>query len=153
MVAILLCFTTPAALIIILFPKLVIWVIAGSAYFAAAPILQLYMCTGILRPMQNQAANILNSIGKQSTCFIMNTLTLLSNLAVNYICLVNFGFYGAALGTLITLTLSSIAWYFIMKKLIGLQLQNILVYMGQFYRSIPARLFNSRNKNSASDLP
>lgn len=153
MVAILLCFTTPAALIIILFPKLVIWVIAGSAYFAAAPILQLYMCTGILRPMQNQAANILNSIGKQSTCFVMNTLTLLSNLIVNYICLVNFGFYGAALGTLITLTLSSIAWYFIMKKLIGLQLQNILVYMGQFYRSIPARLFNSRNKNSVSNLP
>ncbi|MGB3006852.1 MAG: oligosaccharide flippase family protein [Chitinophagaceae bacterium] len=58
MVAILLCFTTPAAIFIILFPKFVILIIAGSSFYAAAPILQLYMFTGLLRPMQNQAANL-----------------------------------------------------------------------------------------------
>ena len=69
MVGILLSFTTPAAIFIIIFPKSYYQFIAGSKYNAAAPILQMYMITGLMRPMQNQAANLLNSIGKPSFVF------------------------------------------------------------------------------------
>ena len=133
MVAILLSFTVPASVFIILFPKLVITIIAGASYIPAAIILQLYMATGILRPMQNQAANILNSIGKQKLCFIINAVSLAVNLLVNYICLVNFGLYGAALGTLITCVLGAVAWYFIMRRQISLELGNVLTYIREFY--------------------
>jgi lipopolysaccharide exporter len=136
MVAILMSFTTPAAIIVIIFPKLIISVIAGPAYFDAALILQLYMITGILRPMQNQAANLLNSIGKPHLCFVMNAVSLCANLIINYICLRSFGFYGAAIGTLITLTLVSLAWYFIMKQQIGFELLNVIKYMKDFYKSL-----------------
>lgn len=142
MVAILLCFTIPAAIFVILFPKFIISIIATSSFFAAAPILQLYMVTGFFRPMQNQAANLLNSIGKQALCFYMNTIALCLNLVINYICLLRFGFYGAAIGTLITLTIISIAWYFIMKKQIGANILSIFRYMKESY--INAFLF-SRN--------
>jgi lipopolysaccharide exporter len=136
MVSILISFTTPAAIIIALFPKLAITTIAGSQYIAAAPILQLYMITGILRPLQNQAANILNSIGKPRLCFIMNAVSLAANLLINYVCLINFGFYGAAIGTLITYFAGAVGWYFIMKAQIGLSFKNIFKYVIEFYRSL-----------------
>jgi lipopolysaccharide exporter len=134
MVAVLLSFTTPAALFIILFPKLVITLIAGKEYLDAAPILQLYMITGILRPMQNQAANLLNSIGKPGLCLVINAISLAANLVINYVCLKQFGFYGTAIGTLITCLLGSTAWYFIMKKQISARLKNIILYMLDFYK-------------------
>jgi O-antigen/teichoic acid export membrane protein len=134
MVAILLSFTVPAALVVILFPGLVISLIAGKQYMAAALILQLYMITGILRPMQNQAANVLNSIGKPGLCLVINAISLIANLAINYTCFKIFGFYGAAIGTLITCLLGSTAWYFIMNKHIGSSLKNIIAYMIEFYK-------------------
>ncbi len=136
MVAVLLCLTVPAALFIIAFPKLVIGIIAGTAYLAAAPILQLYMVTGVLRPMQNQAANLLNSIGKPSLCFVINTISLIVNLGVNYICLREFGFYGAAIGTLITYMIGATIWYFVMRRIIDLQVGNIIGHMGSTYRML-----------------
>jgi lipopolysaccharide exporter len=136
MVGILLSFTTPAAIFIILFPKIIITIIAGAKYDAAAPILQLYMITGLMRPMQNQAANLLNSIGKPGLCFLINTIGLAINLIVNYICLVNFGFYGAAIGTLITCIIGSITWYFIMRKQIDLKMMNVIKYMLETYKIV-----------------
>jgi O-antigen/teichoic acid export membrane protein len=136
MVAILLCFTIPAALFIILFPKLIIILIAGSRYAAAAPILQLYMLTGILRPMQNQSANLLNSIGKSALCFLINAVSLAANLVINYTCLKYIGFYGAAIGTLITCILGMTAWYIVMQRQIGTRLGRIFIYMGESYQLI-----------------
>jgi O-antigen/teichoic acid export membrane protein len=136
MVGILLSFTTPAALFIIIFPKLVITIIAGSKYGAAAPILQMYMLTGLMRPMQNQAANLLNSIGKPSLCFIINTVSLVINLVISYFCLKYIGFYGAAVGTLIAGAIGFTIWYFIMKKEIGMQLSKIGLYIFTSYKDI-----------------
>lgn len=139
MVSILLSFTIPGAILVAMFPKLVITIVAGSRYEIAAPILQLYMLTGILRPMQNQAANLLNSMGKSSLCFVINTVSLIANLCINYFCLSHFGFYGAAIGTLITCTLGAIAWYFVMRKQIGLELGNVVRYIVDLYKSAYGR--------------
>jgi lipopolysaccharide exporter len=136
MVGILLSFSTPIALFIIIFPRLVIWLIAGSNYLSAAPILQLYMITGLIRPMQNQSANLLNSIGKQAIAFWMNTAALVVNLAINYVFLKTIGYYGAAVGTTLSYSLVLIGWYFIMRRLIGFQPRNIGKYMLETYITI-----------------
>ncbi len=136
MVGILLSFCTPIALFIIIFPRLVIWLIAGSNYLSAAPILQLYMITGLIRPMQNQSANLLNSIGKQAVALWMNTAALAVNLAINYVCLKTIGYYGAAVGSTLSYSLALIAWYFIMRRLIGFQPRNIGKYMLETYITI-----------------
>lgn len=137
MVAVLLSFTIPAAIFVILFPNFVITIIAGSDKYApAALILQIYMVMGIMRPMQNQSANLLNSIGRPGLCLLINAVSLAVNLGINYSCLVYFGFYGAAIGTLITCILGSIAWYIIMKKIVGANLKNIFVYMIDVYKLV-----------------
>lgn len=140
MVGILLSFTIPAALFIILFPQFVITVIAGSKYITAAIILQLYMSAGLIRPMQNQAANILNASGKPRLCFVLNASSLFLNIILSYMCLQYFGFYGAAIGTLISVFISSIIWYFIMRKEINIQLLNVLTYTLNTYKNISSFL-------------
>ena len=135
MVAILLSFTVPLALFIIIFPGPIIQIIAGSQYLTAAPILQLYMITGIIRPSQNQAANLLNSIGKPKLCFYLNVGYLAINLILNYICLKEFGFLGAAIGTVITFMMGAIVWYFVMKREIGFEVSKIVTHSIDVYRS------------------
>jgi O-antigen/teichoic acid export membrane protein len=136
MVAVLLCFTVPTAILIILIPNLFIYLIAGAGYAAAAPILRLYMITGILRPMQHQAANLLNSIGKSALCFYLNTISLVLNLIINYLCFIYIGFYGAAVGTLITFLIGTIIWYKVMNREIGMKLSSIGKYMIEQYKII-----------------
>ena len=150
MVAILLSFTIPAAIFIILFPGFFITIIAGPNYLDAAPILQLYMLAGILRPAQNQAANLLNSIGKAKFCFYINAGYLTVNLILNYIFLKTFGFYGAAIGTLITFIMGVIFWYFVMKKEIGLELHSIVDHASGIYRMTFEKLSGIFQKKSAS---
>lgn len=140
MVAILLAFTVPTALFIIALPKLFTYFIAGPAYGLAAPILQMYMITGIFRPAQNQAANLLNSMGKSRLVFWTNTCTLAMALIINYICLRQFGFYGAAIGTVIATLLGFIAWYFIMRRQIGLELHSVWNHTIDTYRSLYRRI-------------
>jgi lipopolysaccharide exporter len=136
MVSILLSFTAPTALFIILVPSLVIYIIAGPNYQATAPILQLYMIAGLFNPMQNQAANVLNSIGKPGLCFVMNVVTLAGKLGINYSCLVHFGFYGAAIGQLISSVFTAVIWYFVMRRQIDLHLSSVFKYMLDVYRTL-----------------
>lgn len=133
MVAVLMCFTTPLVILIIIFAWPITTIIAGNAYQRAALILQLYMVAGFLRPFQNQSANLLNSLGKARLCFIINLISLGVNLIVNWTCLHTIGFYGAATGTVITCLLGTTAWYFVMRREVGVGMRSIIRYMGEFY--------------------
>lgn len=147
MVALLLCFTIPLAIFVIIFPKLFIFIVAGKGYGIAAFILQLYMLDGILRPMQNQSANLLNSIGRSGLCFVINAVSLAANLVINYSCMRYFGFYGAAIGTTITCILGMTAWYIIMRRLIGANLASIWQHMLEHYRNIYRFAYNLVKKS------
>lgn len=133
MVAVLLSVIIPAAIFVILFPKIIIRIIAGEDYISAAPILQIYMLISIIGTPQHQAATSLYSVGKTKLCFYLNMLSLFIKLAITYICLIYFGFYGAAIGSLITSVIIIIIWYFPMKKEVGLTLANIPRYSREYY--------------------
>ena len=135
MVSILLSIIIPVAIVILLFPKLIIVLTAGSQYVKSAPILQLYILASIMGPMQNQAANTLNSMGKTALCFTLNSISLATKLVITYICMAGLGFYGAAIGTLITAALNGIFWYYMMRRQIGASLPSVIRYIGEFYRN------------------
>jgi len=69
-------------------------------------------------------------------CFIINTVSLIINLVISYFCLKYFGFYGAAIATLIAGAIGFTIWYFIMKKEIGMQLSKIGTYIFASYKDI-----------------
>lgn len=133
MVAVLLSLIIPVAILFILFPKLIIYIIAGDKYLASAPILQIYMLISVIGILQHQAATTLYSLGKTKLCFVISTLSLLINLIITFICLKLIGFYGAAVGSLITSLITFVTWHFIVKKEIGFNLSNIPVYSKEYY--------------------
>jgi len=150
MVGILLSFTIPASLFIIAFPNFVISVIAGSAYQSSALILQLYMIAGIMRPAQNQAANMLMSIGKARLCFIINAYYLAGTLAINYTCLRLLGFYGPAVGTVISCLLGLIVWFAVIRHHLGVEFRNIPGYILSTYKTLfrQAKMLFTKKENS-----
>jgi lipopolysaccharide exporter len=135
MVAILLSFTIPLGIFVLLFPKFVILVIAGHNYLSAAPILRLYIIISMISPMQNQAANVLNSIGKPGLCFRLNFINLLGKGIITLICIRSIGFYGAAIGTLIASGLGYVVWYFVMARQIGSGLPGIIRNMAELRKT------------------
>jgi O-antigen/teichoic acid export membrane protein len=140
MVGILLCFTTPAALFIIIFPHFVVTLIAGEQYADSSFILQMYMLSGLVKPIQNQAANILLYIGKARLCFLLNVLFVGINMSLNYICFRQFGPYGAAIGNVIGCSLGTIVWYSILQRSIGVEYNNIWKYVVDTYKTIFTKL-------------
>jgi lipopolysaccharide exporter len=151
MVSVLMSFTLPTALFIILVPGLVVYLIAGPNYEATTPILQLYMVAGLFNPMQNQAANVLNSIGKPGLCFVMNSITLAAKLGINYECLHQFGFYGAAYAQVISAAFTAVVWYFVMRRQINLHLSSVFHYVIDNYKLFYTRgleLITRKNANT-----
>jgi O-antigen/teichoic acid export membrane protein len=139
MVGILLSFTTPLALFIILFPNFVITLIAGAQYADSAFILQMYMISGIIKPIQNQAANILLYIGKSRLCFILNIFYLGVNFLMNYLCFKSFGVYGAAIGNVITCFLGTLIWFSILHKIVGVEYNKIAKHILDTYKVMFAK--------------
>jgi len=140
MVGILLCFTTPIALFILFFPKFVITIIAGAQYEDSSFILQMYMLSALVRPIQNQAANIFLYIGKARLCFLLNLLFLGINFSLNYLFFIEFGPYGAAIGNVVGCVLGTVVWYSILHKSIDVQYTNIARYAVDTYKSIYSKL-------------
>jgi O-antigen/teichoic acid export membrane protein len=84
----------------------------------------------------------------------MNTISLSILLLLNYICLKEFGFYGAAIGTLITTLISFITWYFLMRKIIDLDLSSVLKHIISTYRLFYQQvkgLFSRKQKNKGPE--
>lgn len=144
-VAVLLSFTTPVALFIFFFPKFVISIIAGQQYSDASFILQMYMLSALVKPIQNQAANIFLYIGKARLCFLLNLLFLGINFGLNYLCFVQFGPYGAAIGNVISAVLSTIVWYSILQRNIKVEYGNIAKNIVGTYKTIYSKLMVIKN--------
>jgi O-antigen/teichoic acid export membrane protein len=140
MVAALLCFTVPVAVFIFFFPKLIISIIAGARYADAAFILQMYMLSALVKPIQNQAANVFLYIGKARLCFLLNLLFLGINSGLNFICFQQFGAYGAAIGNVIGCVLGTIVWYSILQKSIDVRYANIGKYIVETYKTVYSKL-------------
>ena len=139
-VGILLCISIPTALLIFILPRFFIATIAGSQYQDAAFILQMYMLAAMIRPIINQAANIFLYIGKARFCLLLNTLLLAVNLSLNYICFIQFGAYGAAVGNIISCIVGLIIWFPILQKELSVNFMNIIKHGLDTYKKIFSRI-------------
>jgi len=149
MVAVLLSFTTPIALFIFFFPKWVISMIAGAQYADAAFILQMYMLSALVKPIQNQAANVFLYIGKARLCFFLNLLFLGVNSGLNYLCFIEFGAYGAAIGNVIGCVLGTIVWYTILQRSIEVKYSNIGRHILDTYKTVYSKVILIKNIRQA----
>lgn len=135
MVAVLLCIIIPPGVFVIVFAGIIMNLITADKYTAAAPILRVLVVASILGVLQHQAGTTLYSIGKSRLCFFRNCVTMLINFGCAWLGIKLMGFYGAAAGTLAACVLTTLLWYFTMKKQIGADVSAILKNVTAIYKT------------------
>jgi O-antigen/teichoic acid export membrane protein len=119
-------FIVPLSLFVFLFPKLIIYIIAGPDYYPAIPILQLTIMFSMVRPLSYQFGSTLDAIGKPEINFLSNTFLMLLNFFLTYFFLKLFGGLGAAYATIVYYVTMLGTMLFVLKKYVNIDWRNIL---------------------------
>jgi lipopolysaccharide exporter len=126
----------PAILFVILFPKLLIMVLAGPRYFGAIPYLRLLMLVSIFLCFLKQFGTIIDSTGRPRTNFTFTTGLAIVNLAICFFFIKHLGLVGAAYGLLTTHLLAFIVSQTLLYRLFRIRFINSFKYAFQFYPEI-----------------
>jgi lipopolysaccharide exporter len=86
----------PMSVGVILFPELIIRIIAGEKYLPAVYILQITVLYGLLQPFSRHFGNTMDSIGKPQVNFLITAIVALLNIGFNYFFIMRYGLAGAA---------------------------------------------------------
>jgi O-antigen/teichoic acid export membrane protein len=140
MVGTLLAVIVPVSLVIFIFPRFIIYILATSDYYGAVPILQLMILFSLVRPLSFQFGSTLDAIGKPNINFWANFFFMIIQLALTWFMLQKYGGMGAAYATAINSVITFFIMIAILKKYINVELLNIFRYIwmayGDIYRMI-----------------
>jgi lipopolysaccharide exporter len=136
MVASLISFILPLSIFVILFPKLVMLVIAGRQYLEAAYLLQIMMIVGIVRPFFYQFGTTMDAIGKPQLNFWFNLLLMIINLSFTYLGLKFIGPEGVAYASVGYHILGLLLIYGVLKRQVKVEMRNIARYVVSNYVQI-----------------
>jgi O-antigen/teichoic acid export membrane protein len=125
MIASLYVVMTPAVLIMVVFAKWLVLILAGKTYLDAVPIVQLYIFRILLIILQLQSGQTLISIGKSILHFKMTIISFVLRVIVLYVCYTQIGLYGAAWGNIVMAVISLFYWYMLMKREVGMDIVDI----------------------------
>jgi lipopolysaccharide exporter len=108
----------PVIILVLIFAKPAILIVAGSQYLEAVPILRITILFGLFIPYAVQFGTVLDSIGLPRVNFIFTACSLVLLAIIDYYLIWGFGTIGAAYGTLVTYMITFVAMqYFLFKKL------------------------------------
>jgi O-antigen/teichoic acid export membrane protein len=147
MVATLTLVMIPMVLVIVVFPKFILLISGGAKYVEAVPILQLGATYALLRPFIYNFGHTIDAIGKPHVNFWANVVIMLSNFAMTWFFLNQFGLMGAAYGTFGMHILYTLIFYFLLKKHLHISVKNILFYMKETLCSITNKMRSKRTMN------
>ena len=126
-------FLSPFILFILLFPEMVIEIIASEKYLDAVPILRLTMLYGLFMPFAVQFGTVLDSIGKPKINFFFTLASTVLNIGFNYFFIINMGIIGAAYATLLTYGLTFIGMQILLYKTLDIRAYNAFYHAWKFY--------------------
>lgn len=123
----------PCVVLVLIFPDLIINVVAGEGYADAVPILEITAIISIFLPFSYQFGTVFDSIGMPNLNFYYTSASLLTNIILNYFLILNFGIYGAVYGTLSISILGFISMQTILNIKLKVNTLNVFKYMFAFY--------------------
>ncbi|MBX6361361.1 MAG: oligosaccharide flippase family protein [Acidobacterium ailaaui] len=124
----------PFSILVIIFNKMIIRILAGNNYLLASNIIIISMLYAFLRPIQNQACNVLNSINKPQISFIVNLVFFMLNILLDYIFITKVGYIGAAIGSMVVTIIGANVATFALSKYTKVSIRNILRKTFMIYR-------------------
>jgi lipopolysaccharide exporter len=137
-----LVFSLPALLVLILAPSLILHVLAGGKFMAAAPVLRITAFFGFTLPFLKQFGTIMDATGHPDTNFRVMFLAFCINIVTNLIGVHFYGVIGAAIGTATTYFIIFIVTQVILYKKFGVQWLNVFKNTFLLYKEI---IFHGKN--------
>jgi lipopolysaccharide exporter len=131
-----LVFSLPALLVLLLFPSLILHILAGGKFIDAAPILRVTAFFGFTLPFMKQFGTIMDATGDPKTNFRVMFLALCLNIVTNWFGIHFFGVIGAALGTATTYLIIFIVIQTILNRKFGVRLLNVFRNTASLYREL-----------------
>ncbi|MDB5203434.1 MAG: hypothetical protein JWQ27_2843 [Ferruginibacter sp.] len=128
-----LCFVLPLVLFVLLFPKLIIIVLAGPEYYDAIPYLQLISVTCIYLAFLKQYGVIMDSTGKPNLNLMAITFIAIIHVSFTYFFIKYFHFLGAGYALLCSHTVGFLLTQYLLNKLYNINFLNCFKYAFQFY--------------------
>lgn len=136
-VSLMLALIIPAVVVAVLIPQFILKYTAGEQYMSDAIILQVTMAQVILLPFQRQFGTILDSIGKPKINFAFTLGTMLLNIGLNYIFVKSTqNPITSAYATTITYFVSVAAMLWCLKRLIGIEISKVFLYIPESYNRL-----------------
>lgn len=145
-VAATLTFTIPAILVILIFTKQLLLIVAGKEYIGATPILQTIIFYGFFLPFIKQFGNVMDVIGRPQINSAIMAVFAIFNVGLNIIAIRRFGLYGSAYATLLSYFVLFVTTQIILRKLLKTNPANIFRNIFQFYPEYVKMLRNFLGK-------
>ncbi len=125
MIATIIAIILPLSVFIFIFPKWIIYIIAGPSYYPAIPLLQITILFSMVRPLSYQFGATMDAIGKPHINFNANLLFVILSLVLNYGFIRLFGGLGPAYAMAVYFCISGSIMIFLLKKFTGMELRSI----------------------------
>ncbi|WP_129713792.1 flippase [Pedobacter sp. SYP-B3415] len=132
-VGIILAMVIPAVIFIYIFDSFFLRVLAGDRYADAVPILNITLLYCVFGPFGRQFGVIMDSIGKTRVTSLVVIQNAVVVLVLNYFLIHRYGVMGAAYSTLIANVFGFIVAQVILRKELGVNAFNALIYAYRFY--------------------
>ena len=126
----------PTIIIMLCLTEFIINIIAGNNYIDANEILQIYLIITLINIFKHQSSNTLLSLGKSKIHFIITLLHFVFTIGMIYLGIKEFEYLGPAYAKFLLSLVSLFIWVALMKKLIGINLSNIIKQIIGFYPSL-----------------
>ena len=120
-------FAIPTALVFLLFPKPILLILAGEAYYSAAPLLQIFSCMVLVKPFGRVFGITLDAIGKPEWNFKILMLSMIFNALLNYLLIKVMGFQGAAWATMLATWVSIILGQIVISRSFKISYSKLVV--------------------------
>ncbi len=124
----------PVVLVVLLFPELVIFIIAGKEYLESALLLQVVVIYCLFIPFLRQFGTIMDSVGKPQINFWLICMLAVINITLNYFFISAYGVMGAAFATLVAYCIGFITNQLILYRLFRISTFQVVKELGSFYR-------------------
>ena len=138
----------PSVLAVLIFPELIIKLIAGDNYLSSKSVLMIIILTTLIMPFFQTYGMIVNALGKPQLDFIFITTISVFNIGANYILIKMIGIDGAAYASLLTHLLGLIFVIVALKTMIGIELGKVGKKLIDMYVKL-LRLLIKRRKPKA----
>lgn len=128
-----LSFVLPFILMVVIFPKALLFVLAGDKYYDAIPYLRLISVTAIFLSFLKQWGVIIDSTGRPQVNFMILTLLAILEITFCFLFIPHFGLEGAAYSLVSTHFIGFVITQWLLNRYFKINFVNCFKYSFQYY--------------------